>query len=126
MPGVLDAAVIGIKDPRAGEVPKAFIVKSPKHDIDQQAVNAYLEGKVWISQYIHTYYAFIQCNCNFIFSGSAVQEARWRCVFYKQHPTKFVWKDTEKRIESPRRIGIALVINLALCYFQNYIKIDLM
>jgi acyl-CoA synthetase (AMP-forming)/AMP-acid ligase II len=43
---VLDVAVIGILDDEAGELPKAFVVKAPGADIDDQWVKDYVSDKV--------------------------------------------------------------------------------
>ena len=43
---VADVAVIGIPDDEAGELPKAYIVKSPGADIDEQWVKDYVSEKV--------------------------------------------------------------------------------
>ena len=44
-PGVADAAVIGVKDDIAGEVPKAFIVPSSQ-DVSQKDVEEFLSSRL--------------------------------------------------------------------------------
>jgi acyl-coenzyme A synthetase/AMP-(fatty) acid ligase len=43
-PAIADAAVVGVPDEAAGEVPKAFIV--PKVELDAEDVMAYVAGHV--------------------------------------------------------------------------------
>lgn len=48
-PSVLDAAVIGIKDERHGEVPKAFVVLKPGAKADADELKKYVAGEFCIS-----------------------------------------------------------------------------
>jgi 4-coumarate--CoA ligase len=45
-PSIADAAVIPIPDEEAGEVPKAFIVLKPDHEVSQQEVQDFVAGHV--------------------------------------------------------------------------------
>jgi 4-coumarate--CoA ligase len=45
MPGVLDAAVVGKPCEYAGELPLAFVVKTPNADTTEEDVIKYVEGK---------------------------------------------------------------------------------
>ena len=44
-PGVADVAVIGVKDDRAGEVPKAFIVPTSK-DVTEDSIQEFLNARI--------------------------------------------------------------------------------
>ena len=46
-PGILDAAVIGIPDERSGEVPLAFVVKTPEsQDVTEAAIHLFINAQV--------------------------------------------------------------------------------
>ena len=46
-PGIADAAVIGIADEEAGELPKAFVVKKPDaDDLTEEDICKFVEGKM--------------------------------------------------------------------------------
>ena len=47
-PDVEDAAVIGIPDEEAGELPRAYVVKKSGSVITEQDVVKFLEGNFWI------------------------------------------------------------------------------
>lgn len=44
-PSILDVAVIGIPDDKAGEVPMAFVVRKPGDDVAEQDIVKYVEGE---------------------------------------------------------------------------------
>ena len=44
-PGIADAAVIGVPDQRAGELPRAYIVAKPGQNVSPQQVHAFLKGR---------------------------------------------------------------------------------
>ena len=43
-PAVLDAAVIGLPDQEAGELPKACIVKKPNMNVSDKEISAFIES----------------------------------------------------------------------------------
>lgn len=44
-PDIVDAAVIGIPDTSAGELPRAFVVKRPNARIKEKDVSDFIQGK---------------------------------------------------------------------------------
>ncbi len=58
VPGVADAAVIGIADDEAGEVPMAFVVRSPGSTVSEADIMAALAGKL-VSYKVPRRYEFI-------------------------------------------------------------------
>jgi 4-coumarate--CoA ligase len=47
-PKIKDAAVIGLPDDDAGELPLAFVVKNPKADLSEEEVQKFLAGNLRI------------------------------------------------------------------------------
>ena len=45
-PGIADAAVIGVPDQRAGELPRAYIVAKPGQNVSPQQVHEFLKGSI--------------------------------------------------------------------------------
>ena len=43
-PGVDDAAVIGVPDQAAGELPRAFVVKKPNSNVTAQDITDFVKG----------------------------------------------------------------------------------
>lgn len=44
-PGIQDAAVIGIPDTRAGELPRAYVVKRQTAQLTEEDVKSFVKGK---------------------------------------------------------------------------------
>ncbi|CAH1966905.1 unnamed protein product [Acanthoscelides obtectus] len=44
--GVTDAAVVGVPDALAGEVPKAFVVLKPGAEVTEEIIHRFINGKV--------------------------------------------------------------------------------
>ena len=45
-PKIADVAVIGVADERAGEVPKAFVVRKPDAELTEEEVKAFVADRV--------------------------------------------------------------------------------
>ena len=45
-PDVDDAAVLGVPDEMAGELPKAFVVKKPTSDVTGEAIQQFVAGEI--------------------------------------------------------------------------------
>ncbi|KAG5892553.1 hypothetical protein JTB14_034236 [Gonioctena quinquepunctata] len=44
--GIIDAAVVGVPDTLAGEVPRAYVVRKPGQNINEEDVQRWVNGKV--------------------------------------------------------------------------------
>ena len=44
-PGVLDAAVIGVPDKAAGELPRAFVVKRPDKEVTEEDISKHVKSE---------------------------------------------------------------------------------
>ena len=62
IPGVVDAAVVGIPDPKAGEVPLAFVVKKPDSSVTETTVKQQ-NYMLWFLNNIHSFH-FIRVISN--------------------------------------------------------------
>ncbi len=52
-PSVADAAVVGVPDDEAGEIPRAFVVLRPGHTLEPADVTAFMQGHVATYKVIH-------------------------------------------------------------------------
>ena len=52
-PGVADAAVIGIPDEEAGEVPRAFVVLKPGQKVSAEELTGHLSGRLATYKVVH-------------------------------------------------------------------------
>ncbi|MFY9331155.1 MAG: AMP-binding protein [Candidatus Nanopelagicales bacterium] len=51
--GIADAAVIGVADVEAGEIPRAFVVLTPGHDLSAADITTFMSGQVATYKVIH-------------------------------------------------------------------------
>ncbi len=52
-PSVADAAVVGVPDDEAGEIPRAFVVIKPGHTLEPADITSFMEGHVATYKVIH-------------------------------------------------------------------------
>jgi len=64
-PGVADAAVIGLPDPVAGELPMAFVVRLASSTVSEDDIKVFVEGKT-NSSLIVIFLIFLSRNTNHI------------------------------------------------------------
>ena len=43
-PGIVDAGVFGLPDPRFGELPTALVVRAPDSSVTEKAIQQYMKG----------------------------------------------------------------------------------
>ena len=51
-PQVLDAGVVGLSDPSAGELPLAFVVKKPGATVTELELQQYVGGMIAVSKFV--------------------------------------------------------------------------
>jgi acyl-CoA synthetase (AMP-forming)/AMP-acid ligase II len=89
---IKDAAVVGLPDETAGELPLAFVVKNSNVELTEKQVEQFLNGKYLISK---------DSICfNFVFKyrkGLSSKETSRGCHFYFRNSQKSQWKNSQTR-----------------------------